>query len=73
VNADHTLNTDPRSFASNFQSISKLNCVQCHVAGQAGDRCTSCHNYHIGTFTPFTAPRGLFPAFDAAGKQRPRS
>ncbi len=42
--------TDPAQFASNFHSLDKGTCAECHGSTQAGDRCTSCHNYHIGEF-----------------------
>ncbi len=42
--------TDPGQFASNFHGLEKGTCVECHDSSQAGDRCTSCHSYHIGEF-----------------------
>jgi hypothetical protein len=53
---DHTLNTNPHGFESNFTPISKAICVQCHAADKAGDNCLICHNYHIGSFSPFKTP-----------------
>jgi hypothetical protein len=38
---------DPKRFASDFVAISKRQCVECHTAKAAGDRCQSCHNYHV--------------------------
>jgi hypothetical protein len=44
--ATHT-GWDPRQFASEFLPISKNKCATCHTAAAAGDRCQSCHNYHV--------------------------
>ena len=38
---------DASKFDSNFQSIKKETCVECHVPKKAGDSCLKCHNYHI--------------------------
>jgi hypothetical protein len=38
---------DPKRFASDFVAISKRQCTQCHTTNAAGDRCQSCHNYHV--------------------------
>jgi hypothetical protein len=38
---------NPQSFASEFRPLSKRQCVECHTATAAGDRCQSCHNYHV--------------------------
>jgi hypothetical protein len=45
--ATHT-GWDPRQFASEFLPIAKNTCAACHTATAAGDRCQSCHNYHVG-------------------------
>jgi hypothetical protein len=44
--ATHT-GWDPLRFASEFLPVSKSQCAQCHTATAAGDRCQSCHNYHV--------------------------
>ena len=45
--------TNPLEFNSNFQSINKSKCFDCH-SNNNPDRtqasCVECHNYHIGTF-----------------------
>jgi hypothetical protein len=38
---------NPQQFASEFLPMSKGQCAQCHTATAAGDRCQSCHNYHV--------------------------
>ena len=38
----------PHRFASDFLPMSKRQCIQCHTRAAAGDRCQSCHNYHVG-------------------------
>ena len=38
---------DPHRFVSEFLPISKSQCAECHTATAAGDRCQSCHNYHV--------------------------
>ena len=43
---------DPRTFAANFTPIEKPLCTDCHVAREAGDSCTMCHNYHVGVIAP---------------------
>ena len=48
--ADH----DPLTFESNFESLDKSQCSECHVPQEAGDSCVMCHNYHVGTFPPLT-------------------
>jgi len=40
---------DPHAFVSEFQPLSKRACVGCHTSTAAGDRCQSCHNYHVET------------------------
>jgi hypothetical protein len=47
ANAAAYTDVDPRRFASDFVAISKRQCVECHTAKAAGDRCQSCHNYHV--------------------------
>lgn len=43
-------NQDPSFFESNFTSISKAKCTQCHQEEGVNDSCLTCHNYHIGDF-----------------------
>jgi len=38
---------DPHRFVSDFKPMSKAACAACHTAAAAGDRCQSCHNYHV--------------------------
>jgi hypothetical protein len=40
---------NPYTFANGFLPISKRTCVTCHTPTAAGDRCQSCHNYHVET------------------------
>ena len=56
--------SNPRGHLSaNFEDMTVDLCASCHTSRQAGDRCTSCHNYHIGEFVPLllTAVEGLAP------------
>ena len=39
---------DPQKFESNFNSIEKNSCTQCHAKGQVRQECTLCHEYHDG-------------------------
>ncbi|MEE2746362.1 MAG: hypothetical protein VX617_05720 [Pseudomonadota bacterium] len=41
------LQDDPTKFSSNFKSIDKNICSDCHAVGQVSQGCTTCHNYHI--------------------------
>jgi len=43
---------NPVSYVSNFLSIKRETCAECHIADEAGAKCTSCHDYHIGIFPP---------------------
>ncbi|MFI4987079.1 MAG: hypothetical protein ACHQF3_06545 [Alphaproteobacteria bacterium] len=47
---------DPQKFATAFRPIGRELCATCHVAGQAGDSCVTCHNYHIG---PIPRAKGM--------------
>jgi len=40
-------NFNPREFVHDFRPMSKQHCAECHTAKAAGDRCQSCHNYHV--------------------------
>lgn len=37
---------DPLVFASNFKSVGKSTCVECHGGGQVSQTCQLCHTYH---------------------------
>ncbi len=37
---------DPMTYSSNFFSIKKETCVQCHAQGHVRQDCRLCHNYH---------------------------
>jgi len=37
---------DPHTFASNFNSMKKETCVQCHTESRVRQDCQLCHNYH---------------------------
>lgn len=41
------VNRLPQDFVSNFSSISKDTCVECHRKGKVRDLCTTCHQYHV--------------------------
>jgi hypothetical protein len=55
--ATSNIGWNPSQFASEFLPISKHKCAACHTATAAGDRCQSCHNYHIDLQLP--TQRGL--------------
>jgi hypothetical protein len=38
---------DPQHFVTEFKMMPRRNCAECHTATAAGDRCQSCHNYHV--------------------------
>ena len=38
---------DADDFLSNFRSISKVKCAECHQPEKARDDCVICHNYHL--------------------------
>jgi hypothetical protein len=38
---------DPANWVSNFDSIKKKTCMQCHSEKQINLECQSCHNYHF--------------------------
>ena len=43
---------------SGFSQPTVATCSGCHAPGRAGDTCTQCHTYHVGTFpTPTVATR----------------
>ena len=39
---------DEHQFVRDFLPMSKHECARCHTAAAAGDRCQSCHHYHVG-------------------------
>lgn len=60
VNFLNGLATDGRTaFVSNFEPITKADCVRCHVPEKAGDSCLTCHNYHIQPAAHTTGIRSL--------------
>jgi hypothetical protein len=38
---------DPHQIVKDFKSMSRQKCAACHTATAAGDRCQTCHNYHV--------------------------
>ncbi len=40
--------SQPVHHRSGFQSMQKHICASCHTPKLAGDRCTTCHHYHVG-------------------------
>ena len=44
--ADAYKQLDKHKFASNFKSIEKDTCTECHGSGQVAQNCLTCHNYH---------------------------
>ena len=60
--------TNPHAFVSDFQPMSQQACAACHQPHGAADRCTTCHNYHVGNLfplsellSPTTTPTDEFP------------
>jgi hypothetical protein len=47
--------SDPHRFTSDFASISRRQCAQCHTATAVGDKCQTCHNYHVNDIELFRA------------------
>ena len=43
---------------NDFQPFTKSQCATCHSDTTAGNRCTTCHNYHVHPAT-WASPRGL--------------
>ena len=50
---------DWTTFTSNFHLLNREVCAECHVADEAGDACTDCHNYHVGPSAPLSLPTRL--------------
>jgi hypothetical protein len=46
--ADAYLSHDPGQAASNFAPMKVADCATCHRTGSVSNRCTQCHNYHVG-------------------------
>lgn len=44
---DWNLQTNPHHFSSNFESLPKSTCTNCHNPTAVQDSCLSCHNYHV--------------------------
>ena len=40
---------DPHPWTGNFLPITKSTCAACHHENGASNRCTECHNYHVGS------------------------
>ena len=48
---------DPHAeIVAGFASPTVATCSECHAPGRAGDTCTQCHAYHVGTFETPTVP-----------------
>ena len=48
---------DPTSdVVAGFSQPTLATCSTCHAPGRAGDSCTQCHAYHVGTFPTPTVP-----------------
>ena len=48
-NASSFADFNSQNVISNFSPITKLQCANCHREGGAGNQCTECHNYHVGS------------------------
>jgi len=55
------------TFVSNFGIAPREVCAECHVESQAGDSCTTCHNYHVGRMLP-VLPQGMHVVTSGAGR-----
>jgi hypothetical protein len=40
---------DPHQHVKEFKMMPRRGCAECHTPTAAGDRCQSCHNYHVGS------------------------
>jgi hypothetical protein len=48
---------DPHAgIVAGFSQPTLATCSTCHAPGRAGDSCTQCHAYHVGTFPTPTVP-----------------
>jgi Doubled CXXCH motif (Paired_CXXCH_1) len=50
---------DPRQYRSNFKTIEKAVCADCHKPGYVRDDCLLCHNYHVGRFGGVSRHTGI--------------
>ena len=62
--ADGYKDRNPATFESNFASIERKTCKTCHTEQEAGDRCLTCHEFHIGVF-----PRAMISAPEVMTKK----
>ncbi|WP_193171477.1 hypothetical protein [Nisaea nitritireducens] len=54
---DQYRQSDPHAeIVAGFASPTVATCSECHAPGRAGDTCTQCHAYHVGTFETPTVP-----------------
>jgi len=54
---DQYRQSDPHAeIVAGFASPTVATCSECHTPGRAGDTCTQCHAYHVGTFETPTVP-----------------
>ncbi len=56
-----------KRMVSNFRSINKSACAQCHTRERAGENCLDCHNYHVGDFGGIPPKGALFPSVSPDG------
>ncbi|MEM8733349.1 MAG: hypothetical protein AAGG44_03955, partial [Planctomycetota bacterium] len=45
----HMLTAAQQCTHDEFSPMQRADCIACHRPGAANDRCTQCHNYHVGT------------------------
>jgi predicted CXXCH cytochrome family protein len=41
------IDLDPHKHVKEFKMMPRRGCAECHTPSAAGDRCQSCHNYHV--------------------------
>ena len=46
---------DPTTYQANFKPLPRQVCAECHTSAKAGDKCLTCHNYHLGIYQPVEA------------------
>jgi len=52
---------NPATFNANFKPLTRQVCAECHTPDMAGDKCLSCHNYHLGIYKPVMAhTKGMY-------------
>ena len=50
IHRENTVNTNPHAVeTSGFEPLQKSNCAECHQHNLAGDKCLTCHNYHVNS------------------------